>query len=349
MKKRILSVLIAIVISLTGISVKPHTVSASSSEPGNRVLRPVASPSSLVFETSQTVALSSETEDAEIYYTLDGTLPSTASSLLYAEPFTVTETTAVRAIAVKNGMADSEIMTAMFINKTDEEAIQSRMDSRLRDALLKADEDDLIDVWVWRPSIPQAVINAVLAEEFFGPMPGNSGSGGGSSSDGGMTHEEADAYIAARRLVVMRLHTESNRIFRQTYINPERKILYEGVFTSTFIIEASPSEIMMYTVLSGVISLSLHEPARSSNSPGGPGGSGGSGRGDDLAVPIPAPVTPLLPAPYEFTTRDALNILRYVAGLADLTAEQRSLYDLNGDGEVNTADALAILRIIAGL
>jgi hypothetical protein len=50
-----------------------------------------------------------------------------------------------------------------------------------------------------------------------------------------------------------------------------------------------------------------------------------------------------------FTTQDALTILRYAAGLEELTAEQRELYDLNNDGKVDSADALAVLRIAAGL
>jgi hypothetical protein len=98
--------------------------------------------------------------------------------------------------------------------------------------------------------------------------------------------------------------------------------------------------------------LSAHWSVSGSNRPSGGGGNpGGSTSPTDTITPTTAPVTPLAPppAPYEFTTRDALNILRYVAGLADLTEEQRSLYDLNGDGEVNTADALAILRKVAGL
>jgi hypothetical protein len=50
-----------------------------------------------------------------------------------------------------------------------------------------------------------------------------------------------------------------------------------------------------------------------------------------------------------FTTQDALTILRAAAGLIELTAEQRELYDLNNDGKVDSADAIAVLRIAAGL
>ncbi|MCL2637023.1 MAG: dockerin type I repeat-containing protein [Oscillospiraceae bacterium] len=61
--------------------------------------------------------------------------------------------------------------------------------------------------------------------------------------------------------------------------------------------------------------------------------------------PTPAP----LPKLETFTTADALNILRYVAGIETLTPEQRVRYDTNNDGVINTADALNILRLVAGL
>jgi hypothetical protein len=49
------------------------------------------------------------------------------------------------------------------------------------------------------------------------------------------------------------------------------------------------------------------------------------------------------------TSADALNVLRGAAGLINLTPEQRTRYDMNNDGEINTADAVAILRVTAGL
>ncbi|MCL2638100.1 MAG: dockerin type I repeat-containing protein [Oscillospiraceae bacterium] len=64
--------------------------------------------------------------------------------------------------------------------------------------------------------------------------------------------------------------------------------------------------------------------------------------------PEPEPEAPKA-QPQTFTTADALNVLRYVAGTATLTSEQRAQYDLNGDGSIDTADALAILRQVAGM
>ncbi|MCL2108865.1 MAG: CAP domain-containing protein [Oscillospiraceae bacterium] len=48
-----------------------------------------------------------------------------------------------------------------------------------------------------------------------------------------------------------------------------------------------------------------------------------------------------------FSTTDALNILRYVAGTGQLSAQELTNYDLNGDGAVTSADALLVLRAVA--
>lgn len=76
----------------------------------------VASPvlaESCNFTESMVVSLSCETKDATIYYTVDGTEP-TRESGVYAGPFTITQTTTVRARAVKEGMNDSEVVEATY-------------------------------------------------------------------------------------------------------------------------------------------------------------------------------------------------------------------------------------------
>ena len=57
------------------------------------------------FEESTQVSMSAEA-GASIYYTLDGTAPS-AQSTLYSAPITLTDTTTVKAIAVKDGVSSS--------------------------------------------------------------------------------------------------------------------------------------------------------------------------------------------------------------------------------------------------
>ena len=58
-------------------------------------------------------------EDAEIYYTTDGSTPS-AQSTLYEGGFTLSDTTTVKAIAIKNGES-SEVSTKLFSKGTDDE------------------------------------------------------------------------------------------------------------------------------------------------------------------------------------------------------------------------------------
>ena len=63
---------------------------------------PTFAPAAESFLESIEVTLACSTDGAEIRYTLDGTDP-TATSTLYENPFTLTETTTVKAIAIKGG------------------------------------------------------------------------------------------------------------------------------------------------------------------------------------------------------------------------------------------------------
>jgi hypothetical protein len=59
------------------------------------------------------ITLASTTAGADIYYTTDGSNPAT-SSAKYAAPFAVTPPVTVKAIAVKDGLANSGILTAAY-------------------------------------------------------------------------------------------------------------------------------------------------------------------------------------------------------------------------------------------
>ena len=69
--------------------------------------------------TESTEVTMSGPEDAEIYYTTDGSTP-TAQSTLYEGGFTLNDTTTVKAIAIKNGES-SEVSTKLFSKGTDDE------------------------------------------------------------------------------------------------------------------------------------------------------------------------------------------------------------------------------------
>ena len=72
---------------------------------------PVISTESTTFDESITVMITAE-EDAAIYYTTDGSDP-TSSSELYNEPLTFTETTTLKVIAVIDGVS-SEVVTVVL-------------------------------------------------------------------------------------------------------------------------------------------------------------------------------------------------------------------------------------------
>ena len=76
---------------------------------------PVLSPSAGTYQSTQQITLSSATEGAEIYYTVDGTVPQTNGGILYDGPFTVQlGLTTVRAIAVKDAYNDSSERVATY-------------------------------------------------------------------------------------------------------------------------------------------------------------------------------------------------------------------------------------------
>ena len=70
------------------------------------------------YNSTQTVSLSSNRGDATLYYTLDGSDPTT-SSTEYNGAFDVKDTTTIKVFAVRTGMKDSEIATyTITINHT---------------------------------------------------------------------------------------------------------------------------------------------------------------------------------------------------------------------------------------
>lgn len=78
----------------------------------SNVATPVFSPKAGRYDDAQTVTISCDTEGATIYYTLDGTNPTQASSL-YTQALTISETTNVKAVAIKDG-EPSAVATAKY-------------------------------------------------------------------------------------------------------------------------------------------------------------------------------------------------------------------------------------------
>ena len=77
------------------------------------VATPTFSPAAGTYTEAQNVTISTTTADATIYYTTDGTDPTTSSSV-FSSPIAISTTTTVKAMAVKAGMNNSEVATATY-------------------------------------------------------------------------------------------------------------------------------------------------------------------------------------------------------------------------------------------
>lgn len=96
------------------------TITISATEKNNTVEAPIANPKAGIYMENQTVTLQSATEGAVIYYTTNGVEPSSTAGTKYTGPITVAGTegqsveTNIKAIAVKDGMQDSAVMTYTY-------------------------------------------------------------------------------------------------------------------------------------------------------------------------------------------------------------------------------------------
>ena len=86
----------------------------------NTAAKPVFSVADGIYKMDQMVTITTNTPDAKIYYTLDGSTPTAANGMLYESPVKVsglegntTEVT-LKAIAVKDGMEASNVATAKY-------------------------------------------------------------------------------------------------------------------------------------------------------------------------------------------------------------------------------------------
>ncbi len=75
---------------------------------------PTFSPDEGTYTEAQSVTISTTTSGASIYYTIDGSTPSASNGTLYTEAIDVSETTTIKAIAVKAGNNDSEVAEATY-------------------------------------------------------------------------------------------------------------------------------------------------------------------------------------------------------------------------------------------
>lgn len=82
-------------------------------EPAPKVATPTATPAAGEVTIGTTVTLNCATTGATIHYTTDGSTP-TAESSTYSDAITISAATTIKAIAVKEGMTNSNVLTAAY-------------------------------------------------------------------------------------------------------------------------------------------------------------------------------------------------------------------------------------------
>ncbi|MGN1339801.1 MAG: chitobiase/beta-hexosaminidase C-terminal domain-containing protein, partial [Oscillospiraceae bacterium] len=108
------AIAIKIGMSNSTVSQAVYTITSAPVDPVvETVAAPVITPNGGSFTGSQEITITCQTDGAAIYYTLDGTVP-TANSIRYTGAFTLTESTTVRAIAIKAGMNNSTVSQAVY-------------------------------------------------------------------------------------------------------------------------------------------------------------------------------------------------------------------------------------------
>ncbi len=132
-------------------------------DPILKVDQPLLSHTGNIFPFIQEIKMSCNTVGASIYYTLDGTIPST-SSLKYVDPVIINATATIKAIAVKSGMKNSNIVSESFTKSPQVPTISNA----------KAVEQTNGDVIVtWTTSFPIDVNAKVIIRPFATPAPGD--------------------------------------------------------------------------------------------------------------------------------------------------------------------------------
>ncbi len=106
-----------------GYTVPAHSVTAflwqasGSSGTTPTAATPVFSPGAGTYTSAQTVSISSSTSGAKIYYTTNGSAPTT-SSAVYSGPVTVSSNETLQAIAVESGYTTSSVASAAYVINT---------------------------------------------------------------------------------------------------------------------------------------------------------------------------------------------------------------------------------------
>lgn len=110
----------------------------------NRARMPEANISGGKYSASQKITLSSRTKGAEIFYTIDGTTPSKKNGNLYKGEILVSDSLTVKAVAVKDGLEDSKVMSEEYDFSPEAEMVDIPAPTLGEEQNTSVDDDDFV-------------------------------------------------------------------------------------------------------------------------------------------------------------------------------------------------------------
>ena len=128
------------------------------------VATPTASPTAGQVSRNIKVTLDTTTENANIYYTIDGSTP-TSQSTLYTEPINISSDLTIKAIAERDGMNNSDVLTARYTIRSSGGGSGGSNDSNDEDTEENADDGTTVvptTPTVEQPTTPGTATNPVL-------------------------------------------------------------------------------------------------------------------------------------------------------------------------------------------
>jgi hypothetical protein len=96
-----------------GAQCRPSSIDVTYTSTEAKCATPTFTPEAGVYNSAQNVSIACETAGATIYYTTDGTAPTTSSSV-YSSAIPVSTTTTIKAMAAKAGNSNSVVATATY-------------------------------------------------------------------------------------------------------------------------------------------------------------------------------------------------------------------------------------------
>ncbi len=240
---------------ITSVSMPTEAPTEPATEPATEATEPTTEPSSEPTTEPTTQPTTHLTTEAT---TTKPTEKTTAKTTVKTEK--TKSTTTVRPETAQTTTEDVPLPGPEAIAERPE-----KLTPELREWVSNAQPDEIIQVNLWRESLPDDEIDALVLAE-YGLKPDNQdddvldvdepAENRTSAENEQEELEYINALIAARRAILKREYTRLNDEFIASYIPKERKVIYAGWYSSTIIVEATAEEILFYSSLPQVVEIS---------------------------------------------------------------------------------------------